>query len=287
MTYWNEKDDSHIRFWNTDTYGSYWRIKDEITAEGYRGDKLQSSEVIFLGTCDVMTNIVDGELRWSKLVHTKLHADQPFIALGTVATGLPTIVRRLYSYIQNFGAPKLVYMTVPRFDGYEFVNKSGKCYNASSRVGSANFCRRAEFVDDEEHSVWLMQLEANKKLNNAYNIQYMLEERFAFIETICKAHNIDLKWTFNPSDAAIAVLYKNCQIFENISDFMKESFVGNPEVKDHVYDRSIGPNTHREIYNKFIDNERWDYAKMCEVAESNFKWSSSRYGSELIKMEEE
>jgi hypothetical protein len=234
-----------------------------------------------------MTNLTDKTQRWSELVHAKLHADQPFIALGTVATGLPTMVRRLYSYIQNFGAPETVYMTVPRFDGYEFVNKSGECYNVSSRVGSANFCHRAELVDDEEHAIWLMQLEANKKLNNIHNVKYILEERFAFIETLCKAHSMKLKWTFNPSDAAIAVLYRNCGIFEDISDFMKDSFVGNPEIKDHVFDRSIGPETHQEIYSKFINNEKWDYTKLCEVAEANFKWSKSRYGSEMIKMEDD
>jgi hypothetical protein len=287
MTYWNEKDDSHIRFWNTDVYGSYWRIRDQINEEGYRGDKLQPSEVVFLGTCDIMTNLLDGSQRWSELVHNELHKDQPFIVLGTVASGLPSMVRRLYSYIQNFGAPKIVYMTIPRFDGYEFVNKSGKCYNASSRVGSTNFCRKVDLIDDEEHIVWLMQLEVNKRLNNIHNMQYIIEERFAFIETLCKAHNIKLKWTFNPSDAAISVLYKNKQVFENISNFMKDAFVGMPSVKDHVFDRSIGIETHKEIYNKFIYNEKWDYEKLCNIAESNYQWSVEKYGNNLIKMEEE
>ena len=286
MTYWNEKEDLHIRFWNTDIYGSYWKIRHEINEQGYRGDELQSSKVIFLGTCDIMTNLTDKTQRWSELVHSKLHGDQPFIALGTVASGLPTMIRRLYSYIQYFGAPELVYMTIPRFDGSEFVNKSGNCYNVSSRVGSANFCRRADFVDDEEHTVWLMQLEANKKLNNIHNMQYILEERFAFIETICKANSIKLKWTFNPSDAAITVLYRNHRVFEHISDFMKDAFVGNPEVKDQMFDRSIGPETHKEIYNKFIGDEKWNYNKLCEVAEYNFKWLGRQYGNELIKMEE-
>jgi hypothetical protein len=141
-------------------------------------------------------------------------------------------------------------------------------------------------IDDEEHVIWLMQLEANKKLNNIHNVQYILEERFAFIETICKANSIKLKWTFNPSDAAITVLYRNHRVFEYISNFMKDAFVGNPEVKDHMFDRSIGPETHKEIYNKFIGDEKWNYNKLCEVAEYNFKWLGRQYGNELIKMEE-
>lgn len=287
MTYWNEKEDSHIKFWNTDIYGSYWRIRDQINSEGYRGDKLQSSEVVFLGTCDIMTNLIDGSERWSSLLHNKLHSEQPFIALGTVASGLPTMVRRLHSYIQNFGAPKIVYMTIPRFDGYEFVNKSGKCYNASSRIGSTNFCRKADLINDEEHTTWLAQLEANRLLNNIHNMEYILEERFAFIETMCKAYSIRLRWTFNPSDAAIAVLKKNYQVFENISNFMKDAFVGPIEVKDHMFDRSIGPDTHQEIYNKFVTAEKWDYTRLCDIAETNFAWSCKRYGTELIKMEDE
>lgn len=285
MTYWNETDDSHIRFWNSENYGSYWRIKEEINEQGYRGDLLQSSEVLFLGTCDIMTNLPQRQQRWAELVHSDLYLEKPLIALGTVATGLPTMVRRLYSYIQNFGAPKYLYMTVPRFDGYEYVNTSGKCYNVSSRVGSANFCKNAGMITDDEHATWLIQLEANKKLNNAYNIQYILEERFAFIETLCMAHDIKLRWTFNPSDAAISVLYKNIQVIENISNFMKDSFVGLPEVKDHVADRSIGPETHKEIYNKFVGNEKWDYEKICETSRLNFEWSAERYGDNIIRLE--
>jgi hypothetical protein len=117
-------------------------------------------------------------------------------------------------------------------------------------------------------------------------MQYLLEERFAFIETLCKAYSIKLKWTFNPSDAAIAVLYRNKQVLENISDFMKDAFVGNPEVKDHMFDRSIGHNTHHEIYSKFVGDEKWNYSKLCEVAKLNFDWSTEHYGTDLIKMED-
>ena len=285
MTYWNEIDDSHIRFWNSPIYQSYWKVKDKITEQGYRGDLLQSSEVIYLGTCDVMTNFVEDGVRWPELIHSVLYPNTPFIALGTVASGLPTMVRRLYSYIQNFGAPKQIYMTVPRFDGREFVNKSGKCYNVSSRVGSARFCKNANLIDQEEHDTWVRQLEANKQLNNIANTQYILEERFAFIETLCRLHDIKLKWTFNPSDAAISVLYKNIGAIENISDFMKDAFVGLPEVKDHVFDRSIGPETHMSIFEKFVGNEKWDYTKLSNISERNFNWLQEKYGDELIKME--
>ena len=287
MTYWNEINDSHIRFWDTDIYPSYYKIKHEINENGYRGDRTQPSEVLYLGTCDVMSNLPpgDGQYRWSALVHTALHPDQPYIALGTVASGLPSMVRRLYAYIQNFGAPKYLYMTVPRFDGYEYVNKSGKCYNVSSRVGSAKFCRRCDFIDEDELNVWLMQLESNKRLNNIHNMQYMIEERFAFIETLCKAHNIELKWTFNPSDAAIVVLYKNLPAIKDISKFMKDSFVGLPIAKDHVFDRSIDWRTHREVCDKFLNRETWDYDVLCSKAETNYKWLEEKYVTDLIKTE--
>jgi len=285
MTYWNEINDSHIHFWDTDLYPSYYRLRDQNNQNGYRGDELQPSEVLYLGTCDIQTNLSNGKDRWSSLHHEQFYPAQPYIALGTVASGLPTMVRRLYSYIQNFNAPKYVYMTIPRFDGYEFVNKSGNCYNASSRVGSAKFCLRAEFVDKDEFNTWVMQLEANRQLNNVHNMQYMIEERFAFIETICKAHNITLKWTFNPSDASIVVLNKNIAVFENISNFMKDSYVGIPIIKDHMFDRSIGVETHKEIFNKFSNPENWDYNRLREQAELNYDWLKNQYGNELIHLE--
>lgn len=287
MTYWDEKKDSHIKFWNTEIYESYWSIKSEINDDGYRCDRLQPSNVLYLGTCDIMTNFRNEENRWSKLLHNKLYQDQPFIAIGSVASGLQTMVRRLYSYIENYNAPRILYITIPRFDSYEFVNSSGNCYSVSTRTGSAHFCRRANLINDEDHIVWMAQLDANKKLKNRFNMQYLIEERFAFIETICRLHNIELKWTFNPSDASILMLYENLDGFKNISKFMKNSFVGLPLVKDHVYDRSIGPETHKEIYHKFIDNEKWDYNRLCEIAEHNYKWSFAKYNTEIIKMENE
>lgn len=285
MTYWNEINDSHIQFWNTDKYPSYYNVSGEFTDEGYRGDKLQHSKVLFLGTCDIMTNFSDGLQRWSAKLHKHYYSDQPYIALGTVASGLPTMVRRLYSYIQNFGAPEKLFMTIPRFDGYEFVNKSGKCYNASSREGSARFCEKANLVDPHEASAWLTQIEANRQLRNIENNRYMLEERFAFIETLCRLHKIELLWTFNPSDASIVTLYENIDIFKDISPFMKRSFVGLAQVNDHQYDRSIGYQTHHGIYQKFVCADPWDFDSLKYHAADNYNWLVSRYGDDLIKME--
>lgn len=287
MTYWNEKKDNHIQYWSTPAYPSYYRNKHEITEEGYRGDMLQKSKVVYLGSCDVMSNIENKKLRWIELLRDKMHPNEPLIALGTVASGLPSMVRRLYAYIQNFGAPEIVYMSVPRFDGYEHVNRQGKCYNLSTRTGSVNFCKRVNLVDEQDHEVWLTEIECKKKMNSIYSNRYILEERFAFIETLCKLHNINLKWTFNPSDASIVVLYQNITIFNDISDFMKKSFVGLPYVKDQAYDRSVGPETHKEIFEKFINPEPWDYEKFCKVAQENYIWASARYGKEIIKMENE
>ena len=285
MTYWNEKSDSHIRFWNVELYQSYYRLKDQINSEGYRSDMLQPSEVVYLGSCDVMSSIPHGELRWVNLVYRNIHPEQPHIVLGTVGSGLPTMVRRLYSYIQNFGAPKHVYMTVPRFDGYEYVNKSGNCYNVSSRIGSAKFCQKTGLINDDELDTWLLQLESNKRLRNIHNNQYILEERFAFLETICKLHNIQMHWTFNPSDAAILTLHENISLFENISPFMKNSFVGLPQVRDHLVDRTIGIETHKAIYEQFSSSEDWDYEKLCEQSKKNFDWANEKYGRDIIKFE--
>lgn len=286
MTYWNETHDTHVRFWDTEMYPSYHRISHEFSHEGFRCDDLQPSEVLFVGTCDVMSNLPDDKDRWVSRVHYERHSDQPFIALGSVATGLPTVVRRLYSYIKNYGSPRTVYMTVPRFDSYEFVNSSGFCYNLSTRGHSADFCKKANLITEEEHAVWREQLAANKRLSNPHNLRYMLEERFAFIETICLCYNIDLRWTFNPSDAGTVMLHRNVSIFADLSPFMKKAFVGVPVLKDHVWDRSIGAETHAEIADKFLSPEKWDYSKLRDVAAQNFVWVENKYNNELIRGEE-
>ena len=285
MTYWNEKSDSHIRLWDADLYQSYKPIKHTFTEDGYRGDILQPSMVVYLGTCDVMTNLPNPEVRWNALIHIDKYLDQPFISLGTVGSGVPSMVRRLYSYIQNFGAPKYLYMTIPRFDGYEFVNKSGKCYNVSTRMNTAKFLKTSNFIDDEEFEIWKSQLIVNKQLMNKNNTIYILEERFAFIETICKAYDIDLKWSFNLSDGSVIVLYRNIDIFQNISDFMKKSFVGLAKIEDQVYDRSMGEHSHRSVYNVFNKPLPWDFEQLKVMAEYNYNWMHEKYKDDLIKGE--
>jgi hypothetical protein len=128
------------------------------------------------------------------------------------------------------------------------------------------------FKNKEDYDKWIARLNAQKIAQNSYNIKYVLEERFAFIETICKLHNIKLHWTFNPTSLSIEVLFENISIFENISDFMKESFVGIPYCRDLLRDQSIGPKTQMEIANKFINPDIWDYAIFCEKAKQNVEW---------------
>ena len=284
MTYWNEIADSHLQYWNSRESLSYFRLRSEISEEGYRSDKLQPSKVVYVGTCDVMS-CLNKEYTWVNMVHNRLHSDQPLIALGTLSSGLSSMIRRLYAYIQNFGAPEVVYLTIPRFDSYEFVNKTGKCYSVSSRIGTADFCRSVNMIDDADHIIWLKQLDDTRELANKNNNRYIVEERFAFLETLCKAYDIRLKWTFNPSDAGIKILYENLEVFRDISDMMQRSFVGMPVVRDHLPNRTIGPETHNEIYLKFINNEHWDFNELSRIAISNFNWVSERYQKNIIVSE--
>jgi hypothetical protein len=275
MTYWNEVADTHLPLYKTTRYLEARSIREDVNTEGSVGDLLVPGDVIFVGSCDIMTLVPNRSDHWARKIHNKLHSNNPFIALGVTAGGLPTIVRKLYSYIQNFRAPKIVYMTIPRFEGYEYVNKSGKCYNASSSIKTVNFSLNQGIINEEEASTWLSQLESNEMIRNEYNNLYILEERFAFIETLCKLHDINLKWTFNPSGPSIDALYQNLSSFENISIFMKESFVGLPAVKDLLIDNSIGANTQLEIFNRFINPTTWDYVEFCRQATINHIWLQS------------
>lgn len=272
MTYWNETSDTHLKIYKAPPYQACRSIREGVNSEGYVGDLLAKSDVVFLGSCDIMSAWYDTEKQWARQIHKTLYSSSPFIALGTKSSSVPTMVRRLYSYIQNFGAPKEVYMTLPRFDSYEYVNDEGICYTASTNTLLANLAFKHNIVTQEDYDKWVGRLNAQKAAQNAHNIRYVLEERFAFIETICKLHNIKLRWTFNPTSLSIEVLYENLACFENITDFMKESFVGIPDIKDMLRDYSIGPETQMEIVNKFMNPESWDYPSFCEKAKQNYTW---------------
>jgi len=272
MTYWNEIADSHLKIYKAPPYQACRSIREDINSQGYVGDLLAKSDVVFLGTCDIMSAWYDVEKQWARQIHKTLYPNSPFIALGTKSSSVPSMIRRLYAYIQNFGAPKEVYMTMPRFDSYEYVNDEGICYTASTNTVLADLARKHNIVTQSDYDKWVGRLQANKAAQNSYNIQYTLEERFAFIETICKLHNINLHWTFNPTSLSIEVLYQNLSCFENITDFMKESFVGIPEIKDMLRDYSIGPLTQEEIYNKFIHPVKWNFSEFTEIATSNYDW---------------
>lgn len=283
MTYWNEKRDSHVPVWNNPRYQSYWAIRHEINADGYRGDPLQKSDVVYVGACDVMTNLVDGSKRWPEMVRQAKHQDQPLIALGTVASGLPSMIRRLHSFIHHHGAPKTVYMAIPRFDGYEHVTKDGLCYNVSTRGLTPRYCTETGLVPTDDGRMWSEQIEFNKRFRHKEELRYLIEERFAFLEMMCKLHKIELHWSFNPSDASIVSLYECVDMFANISDFMKASFTGLIRVQDHQFDRSIGIETHAALANQFMQPEVWDFNKLRDTAEYNFNWLKAQYGDSMIK----
>jgi len=285
MTYWNEKVDTHIRLGETDVYQTYPMLRGKIREQGYIDDIIGPSEVIYFGSCDFMSSLPFKEKRWVSMLHAARYPNLPCMAIGTSGTGLPTTVRRLHSYIHNYGPPRRIYMTISRFESYEHVNQSGQCYNVNSRIGTPRYLKKRNLLSDHEFDIWESQVRVYKELYNINNNQYILEERFAFIETMCKAHGIELSWTFNLSDAAIVILHRNISIFENISDFMKDSFMGLAPIYDHLADRSIGVKTHEEIYKKFVGHNIWNYNMLIRQAESNYNWLQKTYGTDLIKNE--
>jgi len=286
MKYWGEKADTHIRLCDTNVYQGYPCVSGKVNEHGYVDAPLGKSDVLYMGTCDIMSSVPVPEQRWVALLHNKKYSSLPFMTIGSSAAGLPSMVRRLHSYVSNYGAPKKLFLTVARFEGYEYVNKSGKCYNVNSRVGTPQFLKRREMLSDEEFSTWLLQVSNYKRLYNIQNNQYILEERFAFIETLCKAYGIEMQWTFNLSDACIVAMHRNISIFENISSFMKDAFVGLVNIEDDMPDRSMGLKTHNNIFNMFMNPCSWNFKQLAEQAENNFKWLEEKYPGNLIKNED-
>lgn len=284
MKYWTELTDSHIRLGETDVYQSRSSISGRINEHGYIDDILQSSDVVFMGTCDIMSS-VDRDRRWISLIHEQKYNKLPLVAIGSPAAGLPTMIRRLNSYIHHYGAPKFLYFSVARFEGYEYVNKSGLCYNVNSRAGTPRYLKKRELLTDEEFETWNIQIEAYKKLYNIENNRYLLEERFMLLELLCKTYNINLRWGFNLSDASIVALYNNLEIFNDISEFMKLSFVGLSEIKDMQPDRSMGVESHYGLFERFNNPIEWNYSNLCNIADLNYQWLYNNFCNELIKNE--
>ena len=75
MTYWNETSDLHLQFGPTSKYQEFPAINQHINSEGYVGDLLAPSEVVFLGTCDIMSIADKPELHWARQLHKQLHLD--------------------------------------------------------------------------------------------------------------------------------------------------------------------------------------------------------------------
>ena len=73
MTYWNETSDSHLKLGSTTKYQEFPSINQYINSEGYVGDLLAPSDVVFLGTCDIMSIADSPELHWARNLHNKLY----------------------------------------------------------------------------------------------------------------------------------------------------------------------------------------------------------------------
>jgi len=276
MTYWNEHSDTHIKIGRTPKYLEFNSIGQNLNSDGYIGDNHKQTDVLFLGTCDIMSIAGPIEDHWGMKVCKTLHPTSDYITLGTTGSGVPTMLRRLSSFIQKYGPPKYLYVMIPRFDGYEFVDEQGSCYNVSSRYSTPYFSKKHNLINQSTLKVWNQQLDTVIKTNNKNNIRYLVEEKFFYLETICKCYNINLKWSFNLTDMSIRVLYNNIDIFSNMSEYMKETFVGlAPVVGLNDYDLSMDINSHNEIYKKFVSPEKFDFIKLSNQATANYNFLNS------------
>jgi hypothetical protein len=227
MRYWQEKTDKHIRLADTDVYKTYPVIARGLNKHGYVDAPLQPTEVLYMGTCDIMSSITDPDRRWCAQFHTALSGNAPLVSIGSSAAGFPTQIRRLLSFVKNYGPPATLMMTVARPDGLEYVNSRGECYNVNSRIGTPQFLNRRGMLLEQDYRDWCTQTSQFQGFQTAQQFRYTLEERFSFLETICLAYNIRLQWTFNLSDAAIVMLHRYLTELECVPPAMK-SWINTP-----------------------------------------------------------
>jgi hypothetical protein len=75
MTYWNEVSDTHLKIYKAPPYQACRSIREDINSQGYVGDLLTDSDVVFLGSCDIMSAWYDVEKQWARHIHKTLYSN--------------------------------------------------------------------------------------------------------------------------------------------------------------------------------------------------------------------
>ena len=146
--YWNSLNSNTLTVSNVGGYISYPHMASTIP-EGYNCDPLQPATALFLGSCDLDGPIKDTNKSWARQVYADLRLrgmTPPYIALAKMTAGFMSFPRRLLTFCEHHGPPKLVYAVIPRPVAIEVPISTGEIVSLSDKEMFINWLKRHEKI---------------------------------------------------------------------------------------------------------------------------------------------
>lgn len=276
--YWSNVDSKIMNISDLYRYSEFPHMTPTIP-EGYNSDPFQPTPVMFMGSCDLDGPIKNTNNSWARLLHAHLVREEgkpiPYIALGKVSSGFRAFPRRLLTYCEKYGPPKVLYMGMPRQVNIEIPLSTGQIVGVSNRESYPHWLFNRGKIIKEDLELLLGAVNFCKsQINNDLYQLYLFEETAAFMKIICTYYDIELKWTLNLSAAAIMYYDKFLMQFLEASPFMKRGFVGVATAKDFAFEGSMGDLGHVELCNRFI-NPDTDYDRTIQTLKANVEFAEA------------
>lgn len=231
--FWDSAKDNTIDV-TVGRYYSAFKNMRATTPEGYRCDRLASSPVLFLGSCDINGPVADTELVWSRIIYRELTQQEPFpyIALSRMNTGADALVRRLNGYCEQYGPPKKAYIVLPRTLSIE-VPIRGCLVSVSESTTMNDYLLRIGRLNPDEHKMCIAAAEffRTQQYNQEFHV-YRFEEVFAMLRAICERHNIEMRWTPNLAIGSSDYFKQWMEAFLTAVPWAAQTCAGVGELKD-------------------------------------------------------
>jgi hypothetical protein len=212
----------------------------------------KNSPILFIGSCDV-AGIKHGKY-WHEIYAEKRQLVN-YVKIGQAIQSFSGLMRTVYTYLSNVEEkPKSIYMVVPMTSAEHVIGN--KCYSVNYQKLPVEHLHRLQIIPESSWSVF-------QKLHEAYNLSDCLEERiynfgreFSFLEMMCKAYNIELKWTFNLTITS-KFHFGDVNNFIDSHNFAKNTYIGTKETDAYDLVNYCPTYTaHKLLADLFMDSEK-------------------------------
>jgi hypothetical protein len=232
--FWNTTNDNTVDM----SIGRYYTGVDNMkasTPEGYRCDPLDKSPVVFLGSCDMSGPIIDPEQVWAKVIYNKLsqiYEPFPYIALSRIHSGTDALTRRLNAYCVKYGAPKKIFVVLPRPVCLE-IPVRGTLVNVTERPNYVDYLLKINRITPSEHTMCMKAVEFSRSQQDSVEYQtYQFERIGTMLRLLCRNYDIEMRWTPNLSATAVDYYARWMDVFLRQMSFMADTCAGVGVLRD-------------------------------------------------------